>query len=92
MTLLELDPNVVKPGWTPLLILIGLAVVMFLLFRSMRRQFRKVDAHYPRSVAAGPSAESADEEAAPGDVEGGRATTVVPDGTAPTRGETAPRG
>jgi hypothetical protein len=40
---LELDPNIVKPGWTPLLILIALAVVMVLLFRSMRRQFRKVD-------------------------------------------------
>jgi hypothetical protein len=48
MTILfELDPNVVKPGWTPLLILIGLAVVMALLFRSMRRQFRRVHENFP---------------------------------------------
>jgi hypothetical protein len=45
--LLELDPNVVKPGWTPLLITVGLALAMVLLFRSMRRQFRRVDANFP---------------------------------------------
>jgi hypothetical protein len=52
MMLLDLDPNVVKPGWTPLLITIGLALVMVLLFRSMRRQFRRVDANYPEPVGA----------------------------------------
>jgi hypothetical protein len=45
--LLELDPNVVKPGWTPLLITIGIALVMVLLYRSMRRQFRRVDDNFP---------------------------------------------
>ena len=43
MTLFEIDPNVVKPGWTPLIILIILALVMVLLFLSMRRQFRKIN-------------------------------------------------
>lgn len=43
MILLDIDPNLVKPGWTPLIILIVLAVVMALLFVSMRRQFRKID-------------------------------------------------
>lgn len=43
MLLLDVDPNLVKPGWTPLIILIVLAVVMSLLFVSMRRQFRKID-------------------------------------------------
>lgn len=52
MSLLELDPNIVKPGWTPLLILVGLAVVMALLFRSMRRQFRRVDDRWPEAAAA----------------------------------------
>ena len=47
MILLDLDPNIVKPGWTPFLITIGLAAVMYLLFRSMRRQFRRVDSNYP---------------------------------------------
>ena len=51
MILLELDPNVVKPGWTPLLILIGLALVMVLLFRSMRRQFRRVHDRFPEPPA-----------------------------------------
>ena len=52
MIWLELDPNIVKPGWTPLLILVGLALVMTLLFRSMRRQFRRVDERWPEEAAA----------------------------------------
>ena len=32
--LLELDPNIVKPGWTPLLITIGIALAQFRLLRS----------------------------------------------------------
>ena len=43
LALLDLDPNVVKPGWTPLLITIVLAAVMVLLFFSLRRQFRRID-------------------------------------------------
>ena len=43
MFLLDIDPNLVKPGWTPLLITIALAAVMVLLFLSMRRQFRKIN-------------------------------------------------
>jgi hypothetical protein len=42
---LEVDPNVVKPGWTPLIITILLALAMVGLFVSMRRQFRKIDAN-----------------------------------------------
>jgi hypothetical protein len=49
--LLELDPNIVKPGWTPLLITIVLGLVMVLLFRSMRRQFRRVDDNFPEPPA-----------------------------------------
>ena len=44
--LLDLDPNVVKPGWTPLLITVGLAAVIVLLFLSMRRQFRRIDDNF----------------------------------------------
>jgi hypothetical protein len=43
MMLLDLDPNVVKPGWTPLIILILLAIALVFLFLSMRRQFRKIN-------------------------------------------------
>jgi hypothetical protein len=49
MTLLDIDPNVVKPGWTPLIITLLLAGAMVLLFRSMRRQFGKIN------VPEGPS-------------------------------------
>ena len=42
MMLLELDPDVVKPGWTPLLITVLLAIAVVLLYFSMRKQFRKI--------------------------------------------------
>lgn len=44
VVLLDIDPNVVKPGWTPLLITVAIAGAMVLLFLSMRRQFRKINA------------------------------------------------
>ncbi len=43
MMLLDIDPNVVKPGWTPLIITIILAVAIVLLYLSMRRQFRRIN-------------------------------------------------
>ncbi len=42
MIVLAIDPNVVKPGWTPLIIILVLAAVMVFLYRSMRRQFSKI--------------------------------------------------
>lgn len=42
MILLELDPDVVKPGWTPLVITVLLGIAVALLFLSMRKQFRKI--------------------------------------------------
>ncbi len=42
MILLELDPDVVKPGWTPLIVTVLLGIALVLLFFSMRRQFRKI--------------------------------------------------
>ncbi len=43
IVLLDLDPNIVKPGWTPLLITIALAAAIVLLFFSLRKQFRRID-------------------------------------------------
>lgn len=43
MMLLDIDPNLVKPGWLPLVILIVLALVMVPLYLSMRRQFQKIN-------------------------------------------------
>ena len=42
MILLEVDPNVVKPGWTPLLVTLLLLGAMVFLYLSMRKQFRKI--------------------------------------------------
>ena len=42
MIFLELDPNVVKPGWTALIVTVLLAVSLVFLYLSMRRQFRKI--------------------------------------------------
>jgi hypothetical protein len=43
MILLEVDPNLVKPGWTALIVVILLSLAMVFLFFSMRRQFRKIN-------------------------------------------------
>lgn len=56
MILLEVDPDLVKPGWTPLIITVLLGVAVVLLFFSMRRQFRKISI---------PREDEADESAAP---------------------------
>ncbi|MCW2809949.1 MAG: hypothetical protein JWP61_407 [Friedmanniella sp.] len=57
MILLDLDPNVVKPGWTPLLITIGIAVAMVFLFLSMRRQFRRINVAQFQGAGTDPVAE-----------------------------------
>jgi hypothetical protein len=49
MIFLELDPDVVKPGWTPLIITALLGIALVFLFRSMRKQFRKIN--IPRQEA-----------------------------------------
>jgi len=56
LALLDLDPNIVKPGWIPLLITIGLAAVMVLLFFSLRKQFRRIDVSQSQPGVADPEA------------------------------------
>lgn len=65
--LLDLDPNVVKPGWTPLLITVGLAAVIVLLFLSMRRQFRRIDDNFGKPGTPQAQAQAEIGEAAPAD-------------------------
>lgn len=55
LILLDIDPNVVKPGWTPLLITIGIALAMVGLYLSMRRQFRRIDVTRDESAGRGAS-------------------------------------
>lgn len=54
--LLEVDPNLVRPGWAPLVVVVLLGVVLFFLGHSMIKQFGKIDVpadHEPGSSAAG---------------------------------------
>jgi hypothetical protein len=54
MMLFEVDPNLVRPGWTPLLVLVLLGIVLFFLGRSMLKQFGKIDVpadHDPAGAA-----------------------------------------
>lgn len=40
--LLDLDPNTVKAGWLPLLLVAVIAVIVAVLYVSMRAQLRKI--------------------------------------------------
>ncbi|NNG18344.1 hypothetical protein HJ590_01910 [Naumannella sp. ID2617S] len=40
---LELDPNSVVAGWIPVVVILVLAIACFFLFRSMRKQMRRID-------------------------------------------------
>ncbi|HZL74488.1 MAG TPA: hypothetical protein VFB83_03850 [Propionibacteriaceae bacterium] len=44
MILLDVDPNVVKPGWTAFIVVLLLGIAMVFLYLSMRKQFRKIRA------------------------------------------------
>jgi len=55
MSVLELDPNVVQPGWTPLIITVGLALVVVLLYFSMRKQFRRINIPAPETDQPDPA-------------------------------------
>jgi hypothetical protein len=39
----EVDPGSVRPGWIALLIVLGLGVATFLLWRNMGKQMRKIN-------------------------------------------------
>ena len=65
MIWLDIDPNVVKPGWTPLLITLGLGVAVVLLFISMRRQFRRINVP-DDSVPTDDSVETVEPDQVPG--------------------------
>lgn len=62
MIWLDVDPNVVKPGWVPLLITVGIALVIVLLYRSMRHQFAKIDVSQSQPGTAVDPATEADPE------------------------------
>ncbi len=57
MMLLEVDPNLVRPGWTPLVVIVLLGVVLFFLGRSMMKQFGRIDVPFEGEVDPGPASD-----------------------------------
>ena len=82
LALLDLDPNIVKPGWTPLLITIALAAVMVLLFFSIRKQFRRIDVSQFQPTSA-PDSEPSTESTSPAPPAGTAAETEPAEGPGP---------
>lgn len=95
MMLLEVDPNLVRPGWTPLVVVVLLGIVLFLLGRSMLKQFGRIDVpadHATGSDATG-SETGSDTTASDGEPTAGDLPPApIPDLRAPTRdgGRAAP--
>jgi hypothetical protein len=86
MILLEVDPDLVKPGWTPLIITVLLGIAVVLLFLSMRRQFRKISI---------PREDEVDDQPAPPPNDSSRATRDASGATtndAPATREDPPAG
>jgi hypothetical protein len=53
MILLDVDPNVVKPGWTAFVVVMLLVIAMVFLYLSMRKQFRKIRVHEEEALGDG---------------------------------------
>ncbi|NIK57059.1 hypothetical protein [Kribbella shirazensis] len=68
----EIDPNVVKPGWVALLIVLALAVATFLLWRNMGKQLKRIDVDRDGADDPAPSGDPAspdDSQSQAGDAE-----------------------
>lgn len=70
MILLEVDPNLVRPGWTPLVVVVLLGIVLFFLARSMLKQFRKIDVPADRQPPTATAPDGAERTVAPPGTEG----------------------
>jgi hypothetical protein len=49
IVLMDVDPSIVKPGWTALLVTVFIGAALLLLYFSLRRQVRKIDPDLPYS-------------------------------------------
>jgi hypothetical protein len=65
VNLLDIDPRIVQPGWTPLIITVLLAGAIVLLYLSMRRQFRKISVPPASPSDPGPQPRSASSPTSP---------------------------
>ena len=68
----EIDPNVVKPGWVALLIVLALGAATVLLWRNMAKQLKRIDVDRAGADDPAPSAgpaSPADSQSPAGDAE-----------------------
>ncbi|MEV6272562.1 hypothetical protein AB0L64_35675 [Kribbella sp. NPDC051936] len=81
----EIDPNVVKPGWVALLIVLALGAATVLLWRNMGKQLKRIDFDRDGADDPAPSGDPAspDRSASP-------ATDAAPTTSAPTPTTSAP--
>ncbi|MGZ0151481.1 hypothetical protein ACXJJ3_30810 [Kribbella sp. WER1] len=87
----EIDPNVVKPGWVALLIVLALGVVTFLLWRSMGKQLKRIDVDRDGADDPAPSADPASPAGSPS-LDGAAApTTSDPKNLTKTPSDHAPK-
>lgn len=61
MSLLEIDPNSVVAGWIPLILTGLLAIAVYFLFRSMRKQLRNITVP-PADAEVDAKAEASEDE------------------------------
>jgi hypothetical protein len=61
----EIDPNVVKPGWIALLIVLALGAATALLWLSMRKQLKRIDVDRDGADDPAPSGDPASPDSSP---------------------------
>ncbi|MET9271017.1 hypothetical protein [Kribbella sp. NPDC003557] len=75
----EIDPNVVKPGWVALLIVLALGAATVLLWRNMGKQLKRIDFDRDGADDPAPSGDPATPDPSPSP-----ATDAAPKTTAQT--------
>ena len=76
----EIDPNVVRPGWVALLIVLALGAATVLLWRNMGKQLKRIDFDPDGADDPAPSDAPASQDHSPSP-----ATDAAPTSSAPTQ-------
>ncbi|MGW6201257.1 hypothetical protein ACWF0M_34280 [Kribbella sp. NPDC055110] len=81
----EIDPNVVKPGWVALLIVLALGAATVLLWRNMGKQLKRIDFDRDGADDPAPSGDPASQDPSPSPATDAAPTTSVPTTSAPAQ-------
>ena len=77
----EIDPNVVKPGWVALLIVLALGAATVLLWRNMGKQLKRIDFDRDGADGQAPSGDPATPHPSPSPGTDAPPTTSAPNQT-----------